>query len=534
MQKSRIVPFSLVFNTEGVQENRPFFLSSKNAAERINNLHVDFWGTYTANRQGYSVFTPALYSGQKILGLAQYQPVASQQGFLLALTAGNLARINAETGVFIDTVASALGTLDYADFEMFRGNLFIAQKSQNPQKYTGGTSTSAVLGFPITLGAETFSNPAIVERHVNRLVYANFNGAMAYPSHIILSDDLAPEAFTFGLSDTNAAIIQVAPGDGQSITALKSLHLPSLNQTVLLIFKERSVYALSGDTPETFQITLINDSVGAMNNRCVVQVGNDVIFLDRHRITSLSAVNNSGTLQVKSIASDNIQKTLKTFNLLASESACVIHLPARQEIWFAIPTGASSVANKVLVYKYRNDDYQNGAWSTRSSFSPTTLLVTNSEELIVGNEQGQLLEFFNSSLYNSQPFQWQYQYPFFDFDSPLTIKRVVDFNAWFLSPNQQSVTINYEWRGALGKTKQTITAQLDNESGGAVYGATAPPAAVYGQDFYADMPLSRVKIPILGNGQHIRFDISGQTTAQGSPVFLGITGLVEILDYARS
>jgi hypothetical protein len=531
MPKPSIRPFMMVFNTEGVDQKSGVFLTQPKRADWIENMHTNQLGVFSADQQGYSLFLENVTTGSPIDGLSYFQVTGAQPALLLA--ANGHIRQFAMDGEEQALLTTALLSHEPVDFESFQGVLFVTQKGASSLKWPGYGLMEAVSGFPIVVGALSYDKPRLVERHVNRLVYADFSGTVSYPSHIAISDDLDPETFTIGLDDTNAAVIQISPGDGQHITGMKSLHLPSTNKTSLLVFKETSVFVVNGDTPQTFTVELINGTVGALNNRCIVQLGNDIIFMDRHRISSLSAANESGTLRFKPLSSDRIQNVLQELNLNAAEQCFAVHLPSRQEVWFGLPTGSSQKVNKILVYRYPLATDEPGAWSIRTGIEANVPLLTPDDKFLLGNYSGDVYQFFGDSTYAGEPMSWRYRFPFHHFDVPLQSKRIVDCFAWFLSPTPQSITFRSEWRGGGAHSVTTVTKTISPYRG-ATYGTTVPPAATYGANFYNDIPLMKVRVPVRGNGEQLRLEISGETSATGGPIFIGFTGLVEYMNDSRS
>jgi hypothetical protein len=525
-------PFAYLTNDQGIDESSGIFFIEPSAADYIQNMHVDLTGSYSAHLQGWSALTSTLEGGARIDGLGQYRD-DNGNDYLLTAVNGKLKSILPGLGTDLGNIASDLTAGAKIDFANFKGTLYIASNTIAPKKWSGTGNTSPAGGLPIINGIETYLNPSIVEVYNNRLVYANFQGGNKYPSHLAVSDDLSPESFTLtNLNATSAAIRQISPGDGQAIVAMKSLYISATNETVLVIFKDRSIHVLEGDTPTTFENHLINDTVGCLNNQCVVQVGNDLIFMDANTITSLSTANQSGTIQANNIGSYRIQKTLKRLNWSQRQEAWAQHLPSRREIWFGIPTGSSTQVDTILVYRYTTSPSDGGQWIIRKGSNVCCPLLFNTS-FLCGTYTGQLVSWFNNTGYGNQEIDWVYKYPFYHFGTPHQNKRIVELYGWFLLNAAQTLTITTEWRGGGGRYNRSITKTVGIGQGGALFGSTTPPAAVFGTDRFGDVPLAKVRIPVYGNGEQFRLSVQGSSSTTG-PVFLGFTGLIETLAPSRS
>lgn len=534
--KTAVKPFAFFFNTKGQDERTGEMYHQPDSADLIQNLNVDAIGQWSSYNQGYTNFGSQWESGSRIDAL-RWHTDTSGNDYLLAAVNGKVKHINSSTGALTAEISTGFVAGDPIDFEPFKGNLYAASAGTAVQKWTNSGSMSAASGWPLVNGSETYDKPSVVEQYANRLAFANFNGATKYPTHLVLSDSLAPETFTIGVSDTNAVAVQVGPGDGQPIVALKNVPLPNTNSSVLAIFKSRSIWALEGDTPSLFTLYQVNPTIGALNNRCVVQVGADIIFMDTNNIYSLTTASTSGSIQPNTIGSDLVKTTLASLNQSASSKCWGIHLPARREVWFYIPTGSNTEPDTALIYYYSNQEDPNeqttGRWSVRTGTKNTCGVLFN-KTFITGSQDGYLRTWHAASQYNGTAFNWIYRYPFFNFDTQHQNKRILDIAAWFLVAASDTLTIKYEWRGGGNNTTKTLSIPISLTSGGALYGSIAPPAGTYGTSIYGDgFILQKVKFPMWGNGTQLRLTFSGSTGGTG-PIFLGVSGIVEYMGYDRS
>lgn len=532
-RSSSTKPFAFFFNHEGLDDTDGEFIAQPSAADAIVNMHRAKRGEWSAYNQGYGNLGSALESGARIDSLAQYKSAAGDS-YLLAAVNGKIKSLNTTTGAVLSELSTAFTTEDIVDFETFKGSVYAVSNGLVPQKWAGAGSMSAAGGWPVTNGAESYTNPTLVEQHANRLV---FSGDSDYGSHVIISNDLAPETFTLTpvSTDINGAIIQVAPGDGENVTCMRSIDLPALGVQSLLIWKDKSVYALDGRTPATFSLRIVNKYSGCLNNRCAVQVGTDFVFLDEHNVYSLTTATQSGTLQPKAIGSRNVQNVLRGLNVAAKDKCWGVYLKDRDEVWFGICTGSNTEVDTILVYSLPRDEQEVNNWSIRNGFpsAPTCALLFD-KTLFTGAANGFVNKWFSSSTYAGTGINYTYRYPFYNFNSEAQGKRIIELYAWFLLIGPETVSFKTEWRNGGNNNQKTIAKTISQATGDAVYGA-APGAGVYGTSYFSTAQgiLVKQKLPVYGNGDQLQLTMSG-TTGNTGPQFLGFSGLVDFLGYDRS
>lgn len=521
-----IKPFIFFTNNKGVDQYSGVMLIDPTSADKLENMHSSSIGQWSSYNQGFSHLTTQLESGATVDSMGWFT-TDSGVDHTLAVVNGKVYPFDPATGALSATISSSFVAGERVDFETFKGTVYACSKSLTTQKWSGSGSMAGTSLFPLTVGSNVFDKPTIVEKFNNRLCYANFNGTTVFPSHIAVTDDTTSEGMTLtGTNDANGLVAQVAPGDGQSITAIKSLLLPISNTTILVIFKDRSIYALGGNTFNTFQVYTLNNNYGCLNNRCVVQVGQNLMFMDLNNIYNLTTLEQNGTVQPKVIGSIQVQNTLATLNLSAKDAAWVQHFPQRREVWFAIPTGSNTVADTIIVYHYDQNsegDIQN-TWSTKTigfgtgeSYGACPLLYKTT--FLTGDTAGFINTWFNTSTYNGVSVNWTYRYPYYNFGSQLTNKQLRECYAWFLASAEASLTFTAEWRGGGNNTKKSIPITLNSGGTTSLWGSS-----FYDIGTYSDgLVLRAVKIPVIGNGQQLRITLQGSVGV----VFLGLSGLVE-------
>lgn len=240
-----------------------------------------------------------------------------------------------------------------------------------------------VLTSPLTLTANPtppylwFTNtPKFIEIYNNQLFLAGFSSML---STVYFSDIGEPE----GVGAT--AFFEVRTNDGDKVTNLT----PYLSQ--LLIFKERSFHALSGDNPQNFLLREISNQYGALNNRCAIAFEDTLIFLDK---TGLMKFNGANISEL----SARVEPIFSQMNLTAAKNtACMVHWPERNEVWTAIPVNGATTNNCVIVYDYHVD-----AFTKFEGFQPKAMTLGratfSTNRVFFGDFNGRLHNFDDSLL----------------------------------------------------------------------------------------------------------------------------------------
>lgn len=514
--------FSLQKNLSGISKNKDERFLKPNEALDIINMHSIKDGTWSADRIGYShVNGTVVESGASIDGVHWFTD-ADQVDYLLLAANGKLKQVNTSTGIVTDADAAAGYALGSAvDFQNFNGYVYTCDGSIAKPRRWDGTTAADSGGFPISDGSNSFSKPKYVEQHQNRLAYLGFDG---FPDHIAISDQDAAETFTQPASAANHSFIaEVAPGVGGILTGARSLPIPNSNEDTLVIFKSRGIYALIGASglatdADKFKIIRINSEFGAFNNRCIVQVGQDILALNEYGIISYSSANNSGTIQPVGINVNRIRDVVDRINLTARSKCWGIHLADRREVWFGVPTGASTQVNEFIVYKYPDPGEPESLprWTRRTGLIAGHGALLN-KTFYIGTYTGFVGQMFNASTYHLTGINWKYAYPSWDLGNELQFKRILHAESVFRLRSNQIVTIKTEWRGGGNNDIYSDSYMVESAAGSAVYGS-----AVYGSSVYGSASELTQEFPVPGNGKRIKFTLSGTTNTSG-PEFLGLS-----------
>ncbi len=205
-------------------------------------------------------------------------------------------------------------------------------------------ASSPQFGDPIRI-------PQFIENYSERLWLAGMTFA---PSTLYFSEDTEPEQIQLDSQ------IEIRTSDGQAITGMKNF------SGGLVIFKENSFHALTGDSLDNFAVRQISQEYGCVNNRAIAQFQDVLVFLDRKGIIEFNGSNIN-------IISTKIDPILKRMNISAAKvEACMTYDKLRNEVLCDIPIDGSPYNNITLVY-----DIIQRSWTTYKygSYTPAVSAI---------------------------------------------------------------------------------------------------------------------------------------------------------------
>jgi hypothetical protein len=464
-------------------------------AEEIINLHATTQGSWSSDNAGYiHLNTTPLASGQTITSLYEYQNLTGQS-FLMVVAGDSLFTFNESTGE-ATLIYDELTPNRPMNFVTFQGLLIGCNGSDNPIKWDGSNAVEFLQNWPPDILGITPGKPAIAENYSNRVAFSGDadNPSMLYISELENAENFEPDFW----SDSPGAI-QISPGDGEKITALKTLFLPLLNEEVLVIFKEQSTYVLSGIDVDTFAVQKVSDEFGAVSHRSLTLVGNELMFLSTEGVTSLSTATAQGNI-ITQFLSSQIQEQITNLNRNQLSQSFAVHLRNRQEVWWFVADGSSPQNQTVLVYNYGI----NRAWSKRQGIVASCGTVLNGK-LYTGNYEGVVQQQLKGNSYNGQPIPWLYRSGFNDFENPRLRKRIKDIQLFLKQISRVDVTVNMYWnlrRGSQNRQSRICTVIPDSAS-------ITYEQATYGQDYYNRAGTSAFTLVPAGSGQYFQLELTG-------------------------
>ncbi len=224
------------------------------------------------------------------------------------------------TGTAWSSIYSGLSTTAMVQFETLINQVVGSDGVHQPFQYTGSGAATALTGAPVDGQFPIFFKDKL------------FMVPKSDPSNLRWSADFYPSDWS-----NTQNFWQINQGDGDTITAL----IVFLSD--LVAFKRYSVHVLKGASLEDFSMTDYQTGIGCVGPRACCQFNDVVYFVSDDGLYAFNGVD------VASISYDRIPNWLmNNVNKAAiANAACGVW---RNWIWFALPIGASSTPNAVLLY----------------------------------------------------------------------------------------------------------------------------------------------------------------------------------------
>lgn len=339
-------------------------------AENINNMRVDVSGIFKVN--GFSQVanpTDAVHAGQGLF---------SFNNELISCFNGKIYK-GIETPSQVHTGAST--TAEWSGTE-YLGSLILCNGVDVPIAWNGTTASNISVTDPDTIWNDARPKGSAIFR--NRIFYW---GDEDNPHRLYTP---RPETIA-NFDDTTGTVdfFDVMPGFGGIIKAVVPL-----TDDMLIIYKERCIYYLSGNAPfgstggEPFTINPITNEIGCVVNHGVVSIGNEHYFMSQEGLRKLTTTQNFGKVQVEQ-PNYPIQYIINTiaFNDQATlDKAKLVYIPKENTILMALPS-IGSVKNDLLL----TFDITTQANAQRKGWQPTALCV-HERDLYHSDSQGNIYQ----------------------------------------------------------------------------------------------------------------------------------------------
>lgn len=435
----------------------------------------------------------------EIGGLHHYIKSSNNTNYTIVAAGDKLYNLNGETFVDISRVAPYEPNRIW-NFITFNDSCIGVNGYDVPQKYSGGSAAVSITNAPVA--------SSVVESYNNRVFMA---GDPDEPTKLSYSALLDPDDWT---TVNDAGWLEVGLNDGQKITALKAYF------DILLVFKERSIYALSGysgdPTSENFFfVKQLNASVGAVSHRAIEQVGNTLFFLSDDGVYALEAVQVYGDLGLKNV-SYKISSLFEGLNKSEMENSFSVHDFEENRLWFFVPSGSSTENNLILIY-----DYSLNAWTKRSGFTSKCGLVYKrlenpKYEFITGSYDGYLQKQKDGFTYAGEPINAYYVTPWYDFGHYRKRKRVRDIQFVIEPTGVYELDVTYKWDYGVKNTRN-LSVELD---GMTAFWGTSETGSHWDEAYWNSEYAFKVTKPVDGGGHVLQMTMKN-TNRNESFVILG-------------
>jgi len=217
----------------------------------------------------------------------------------------------------------------------------------------------------------------LIAFYKDRMWYADFENSTTgerNPHLVMFSDVGRPDI----VSPEN--FIRIGGNDsGNRITAL----VPYLQN--LVIFKDRSVWILQGDSPDNFEVQMVAPDVGAVSHRSIVQVEDLLFFATRRGPYTFdgSKVTYLGR---------EVERTWGKISGSKLEDISIADDQRRGLIYFLLPVESTENLNTILCFNYRENTWS--TWDVGSVGVISRVSENDAFEVMfgMGNQVGRLSE----------------------------------------------------------------------------------------------------------------------------------------------
>lgn len=321
--------------------------------------------------------------------------------------------------------------------------------------------------------------------HTGRMFAAGFAGigGSAIPRDTVAVSNLL--AFGNGQWNLTTRSFRVGDGDGDPIVALYSMQ-----DSNLAVFKANSVWLVN--TPASadaagFGATTVVDSVafgvGCVGKRALCGVANDIFFMAQDGVRSLQRMQAAaGQWQLSAPMSQPVQKYIEQINPAAQSG--IVAASYKEFVLFAIPLGASTVNNAVLVYNTRLGSWL-GCWQNWTPGAWTVSRFNSVQQLLFGDSNG-CVNFWKDAQSVTDPATYS--------DNGVNIATTIWTRSFqFLQAVNDKFPYNCTLRFTAGNTVVSLAAVMDLAQALAWQSGLQPAGDILGQHKLGPFQLATVK-----------------------------------------
>lgn len=485
-------------NTGGLNDAFAPTAIEDNEASDLQNVVFTTSGSFET-RGGYDNLNDTSLGASVICtGVKYYAPTSGSKYLVAIFDNDKIYKMDYQIGGGPDgtldditgSVSFLIGQNNLASFAVGEDTLLIEDglNTTAPFKWTGTGNVSALGGSP--------PNATMVSFHKNMAFAAGNN---TYPSTLYFSDVGNIENWTTGLSGN----ISIETNDGSIIRVI----IPGYD--ALYIFKDYSIWRLSGNDKDSFQLQRMVSGTGCRSPTGVKRIGNDFYFTDGQGNTYLY----DGAIRLKLI-STKVQGTIDNSNF--SRWQYVVTEQFNDDFYVSFSNTSVSYHNRILLF-----DSFNLAWAKFTGMNANAMCVaddgTGQDMLVFGAYDGYLYQYPTGTNDNGTAISFYYvtkQFFFPEFN-PLKDWKVLNVYA-----NQKgNYNISVELRKDFATTGSVETVNLLGSST-SLWGT-----GVYGTSLYGGQNLivGRIETNLEGNFFQIKFSnstINQPVTIKGFQMYI--------------
>lgn len=187
--------------------------------------------------------------------------------------------------------------------------------------------------------------------------------------------------------------------DTNDVTALKTY------KNYLAIYKENSVYLLSGSSNDDFSITAFADK-GTTSFSGIATVNNKQYFINQG-IFSMEQAGLLSQIQLGEEISLNIKPEWENFDKTRFDEIIVLHYEAKNQIWYFIPYKDDDYFHTIWIYSYIDE-----AWFKRVLPQDITTACLFDGYIITADADGKVYREDFGSTFNGSAVKFMWKSPF--------------------------------------------------------------------------------------------------------------------------
>lgn len=429
-------------------------------------------------------------SSNIVSSLVVYVP-KSQKRFLIGTSrGGTIQRANVSTNTWTNLATGLATGSVYWNWIVYDDKLIGASKSNVVKVVAvGGGTVSNLAGSPPNFGYLETRGPD----------YLLGSGHTAAPSQVRYSDTGDEETWPVG------NVLNVGLDDGQIITGMKEYG------DVTFIFKTRSVWILTGTSPDNFKLEKSNSDVGCVAPQTIVWTDIGIFFWSEAGPALFNGFRSF-------VLTDKLRSLMDDVDWTKASDFSAAYFPYLRHIVVSYTATGSSYPNKTLVIDLRNlavntknEKLPQAIWPMTTGIMSMTsgkASTTNPRaDLFLGFRSGHVCQYNSGTNFNSTKLTPRIRSRGFNLEGPDRVYGHRALDIWTV-PDSNTVTLKVAVNGG------TFATQADTP-----YSNTGSNA----------LKLKRVDGDGSGNyymGRHIQYQVTASTAAHPFTL-IGFEGFLE-------
>jgi hypothetical protein len=311
-------------------------IDEREASAAMNCTVVETGGISKSN--GWDPIGAGLVNAPR--GLAAYYPTVDEH-LLMTVDGDGLKYLNGSVWTAVPPNGVTFAASDRVDFVQAAGKLFIWNGINPGSMLNGLTLTRPLTTISASYGIYYADRQIVggVDEQSNRVYISSSADVGDFTN---TGDTVSTHPGSGAWAGTDARYIDIAPNDGDRVMGFAKY------QSLLIIFKERSIYSLEFDTTGAPVVKMVTNAIGCVSHWTIDQVDNDIFFMTRNGVYVLGQEPNFFDQIRTNELSIRIKPLIQTITPTNLNKCTAVW--ADNIYYCAVPTGNSTTNNKVLTY----------------------------------------------------------------------------------------------------------------------------------------------------------------------------------------